>query len=1128
MEISANFAFLKQEFPHVAESASYAEHHVYGDPRASCFHARHALERLVKRVYRVEKTLSPPKVTNLDAYLSEPAFRAVVPEVVWQKAEYIRQAGNVAVHGNRTPTPEQALNVVRELAHVLYWAGRTYLRKGAENLQGKTFDESLVPTPAPGATPAGVEELDTLKRQLDAADDARREIEGELEALRERLAAIKAENETVPETRDWNESTTRKLIIDLALQRAGWPLDREHEREYEVTGMPSPSGLGYADYVLWGDDGKPLAVVEAKKTTVDPAAGRQQAKLYADCLEAMHGQRPIIFYSNGYETWLWDDRAYAPRVVAGFYKKDELASLLHRRTHREPLDVTRVKNAIAGRYYQKRAIGSIGEQLGQARRKALLVMATGSGKTRVAIALVDLLQRAGWVKRALFLADRVSLVNQAVAAFKAHLAESSPVNLVTEKDKAGRVYICTYPTMMGLIDETMGTEARFGVGHFDLVIIDEAHRSVYQKYGAIFRYFDSLLVGLTATPRDQVDRNTYALFDLEPGVPTDAYELATAVADGYLVPPKVQQVDLRFPREGIDYDSLSEEEQAQWESLDWGDDEDGGGLPERVDASAINSWLFNDDTVDKVLQHLMEHGHTVDGGDRLAKTIIFARNHAHATFIEERFNHHYPRYAGHFARVIDRYATYPQSLLDDFSRRDKAPHIAISVDMLDTGVDVPEVANLVFFKPVWSRIKFWQMIGRGTRLCPGLFGPGEDKRDFRVFDFCFNFDFFREQPEGIEPGGGVPLGARLFRSRVRLLANVQAVPDLDPEAALAGALTTALHREVAAMNRENFIVRMHLEAVERFRRPASWERLTASDVETLQREVAGLPSEIETDDIESRLLDLTALKMQLAFAEGDTGAFERHRRRVVEIAMLLEEKSAIPAVAAQLAWLASVQESAFWEGIALDGLEELRMRLRGLVPFLDRKTRPIVYTDFRDEITAVREDAAGYLPKMTGVEYEKKVQEYLRNHLDHIVIHRLRTNQPLTATDLRGLEQTLVEIGEDDGRTLLTSLLARSDAPSLAHFVRSMVGMDRAAAQAVFSEYLSIRSLTTPQIRFIEMVIDQLTARGVMEPSALYEAPFSSVHAGGPEALFAGKSNVIEGIFEKLKALQPEPLADAG
>ena len=524
----------------------------------------------------------------------------------------------------------------------------------------------------------------------------------------------------------------------------------------------------------------------------------------------------------------------------------------------------------------------------------------------------------------------------------------------------------------------------------------------------------------------------------------------------------------------------------------------------------------------------MEHGHKVDGGDRLAKTIIFARNHDHATFIEARFNHHYPRYAGHFARIIDHYATYPQSLLDDFARKDQAPHIAISVDMLDTGIDVPEVANLVFFKPVYSRIKFWQMIGRGTRLCPDLFGPADDKYDFRVFDFCFNFDFFRENPEGIEVSGDVSLRARLFRSRVQLLTHVQATPDLVPETALAGSLTMELHREVAAMNRENFIVRMQLEAVERFQERESWERLTASDVKILQNEVAGLPSEIETDDIELRLFDLKALKMQLALAEGDTGTFEKHRRRVVEIAMLLEEKTTIPVVTAQLAYLASVQESAFWEGIALNGLEELRMRLRGLAPFLDKKTRTVVYTDFKDEITAVREDAAVYLPKMTGAQYEKKVQEYLKNHLDHIVIHRLRINKPLTATDLRGLEQTLVEIGEDDGQTLLTHLLARSNAPSLPHFVQSMVGMDRAAAQEAFSEFLSNRSLTTPQIRFIEMVIDQLTARGVMEPSALYEAPFSGVHADGPDALFAEKRNVIDGIFEKLKTLRPERLAEAG
>ena len=1117
MTTSANFAFLQQEFPHVAESASNAERQIHGDPRAACFHARHALERLVKRVYKIDQTLTPPKLQNLDNYLIEPAFLALVPEVVWQKAEYIQKASNDAVHGNRTPAPEKALDVVRELYHVLYWAGRTYLRKGASSLQGKTFDESLVPKAAPAAAPASVEALDALKAERDAAEEAREEVESELETLRKRLAAIKAENASVPETRDWNENKTRKLIIDLALQRAGWPLDQERDREYEVTGMPNRKGIGYADYVLWGDDGRPLAVIEAKKTTVEPEVGRQQAKLYADCLEKMHGQRPIIFCTNGYKTRLWDDLAYPPRAVAGFYKNDELALLIHRRDQREPLDVAQVKDRIVNRYYQKRVIGSISEQFMQRHRKALLAMATGAGKTRTAVALVDLLQRAGWVKRALFLADRVSLVNQAVGAFKMHLPESSPVNLVTDNDKTGRVYVCTYPTMTGLINETQGVQARFGVGHFDLVIVDEAHRSVYQKYGEIFRYFDSLLVGLTATPSEQVDRNTYALFDLEPGMPTDAYELETAVADGFLVPPRAEQVDLKFPREGIDYDSLSDEEKEQWESLDWGDDVEPVAFPDKVNAAAINSWLFNKDTVDKVLQHLMEHGHKVEGGDRLAKTILFARNHDHAAFIEKRFNQHYPNYNGHFARVIDHYAKYPQSLLDDFSQKDKEPHIAISVDMLDTGIDVPEVANLVFFKPVYSKIKFWQMIGRGTRLCPDLFGPEDHKQDFRVFDFCFNFDFFREKPQGIVGSNAVALGTRLFRTRVQLLGHVQAMQNLDPDAALTGALTARLHGEVAAMNRENFIVRMHLEAVDRFRKREAWDKLDKTDREDLQREVAMLPSEIKTDDIESRLFDLTVLRMQLTLAEDHKSNFEEHRKRLVEIAMLLEEKGAIPAVQAQLGYLTSMQESSFWEGIDLNGLEDLRLRLRGLAPFLDKQNRKIVFTDFQDEVMGIREVPIADIPKMTGIQYEKKVEDYLKNHLDHIVIRRLRTGQPLTATDLQGLETTLAEIGEEDGSALLTGLLARTEAPSLAHFVRAMVGMDRVAAQAAFSDFLADQSLTPPQIRFVEMVIDQLTVRGVMKASALYESPFSNLHAGGPDELFMGKENVIEGIFKILE-----------
>ncbi len=1128
----SNFAFLPDPFRTIAESAKRAEGHIMGDSRAACFHARFALEAVVHWLYRHDPSLRMPYDNSLGALLHEPTLQNLLPQAVFQKARVIQKVGNQAVHNPRPIRQYDALQVVRELHHICYWLVRTYAPNAAQS--PIAWQDARVPQALPADAVVPRSALETLEAKLAEQNRAalkeqqqRDDLDAELQQLRTQLVEIRAQAEATPDAHNYSEAATRHYLIDVELKRAGWPLDKPRDREFKVTGMPSAKGIGYVDYVLWGDDGKPLAVVEAKKTTVDPAVGKQQAKLYADCLQQMHGRRPIIFFTNGYETWLWDDSAYPPRQVAGFYKKAELQRLLVRRTQQHPLDVAQIRDVIVERYYQKRAIGSIFTQFTQARRKALLVMATGTGKTRTAIALVDVLQRAGWVKRALFLADRVSLVNQAVGAFKAHLPEASPVNLVSEKETEGRVYVCTYPTMLNLIDQTDGEAARFGIGHFDLVIIDEAHRSVYQKYGAIFRYFDALLVGLTATPREEVDKNTYELFDLEPGVPTDAYELATAVADGFLVPPRVQQVDLKFPREGIDYDSLSDEEKIQWESIDWGDDVDEHGLPTQVNASAINNWLFNRDTVDKVLQYLMEHGHKVAGGDQLAKTIIFARKHDHATFIEARFNYHYPHYKGHFARVIDHFAKYPQSLLDDFSQKDKAPHIAISVDMLDTGIDVPEVANLVFFKPVYSRIKFWQMIGRGTRLCPGLFGPEEDKQDFRIFDFCFNFDFFRENPQGIEAGGGVPLGTRLFCARVQLLGHLQHSPELDPEGNLREDLTTGLYNEVSAMNRDNFIVRLHLQAVEKFQQRKAWDRLSEGDRDVLQRDVASLPGAPATDEIESRLFDLTALRMQLALAENDMNTLARSRHKVVEMAMLLEEKTAIPAVKAQLAYLAAIQDTDFWEGMCLAQLEEMRLRLRHLVPFLDKKQRTIVYTNFQDQVLGVRDEEAVYMPKMTGVQYEKKVRDYLRSHLDHLVIHRLRNNQPLTATDLQGLEQTLAEIGADEGQTLLASLLARRGAPSLSWFVRSLVGMDRRAAQAAFSRFLNDRSLSGPQIRFVEMVIDQLTARGVMEASALYEPPFSNLHAGGPDALFAGKGTVIEGIFSALESLRPSHQAIA-
>jgi type I restriction enzyme R subunit len=1123
----SNFTFLPADYRTLAVAAQTAESHVFSDARGACFHARFALETAVHWLYRHDQGLEMPYDQSLGALLHAPSFQQRVPEAIFQKARTIQKVGNLAVHSQKPIRQFDALQLVKELQHILYWLARTYTHPGAASMGTVEWDGKKVPRPDIVPAPVPQPELERLEKELESSKQQELKRQQEVDALDEdlkilklQLAEARAANEEAPDTHDYSEAETRTYLIDVDLQRAGWPLDQKRDREYEVTGMPNKKGLGYVDYVLWGDDGKPLAVVEAKRTTADPKVGQQQAKLYADCLEAMHGQRPIIFYTNGYETTIWDDATYPPRRVAGFYKKDELTRLILRRSTLKPLNIADISTTIVERYYQRRAIGSICSNLAAHQRKGLLVMATGTGKTRMAIALVDLLQRANWAKRVLFLADRVSLVNQAANAFKIHLPDSSPVNLVTEKDTEGRVYVSTYPTMMGLINETKGNAARFGVGHFDLIIIDEAHRSVYQKYSEIFNYFDSLLFGLTATPREQVDRNTYELFDLEPGVPTDAYELETAVRDEFLVPPRVQEVDLKFPRDGINYDDLSDEEKLEWESKDWGDDEDGDSVPDRVNASAINNWLFNISTVDLVLKHLMEHGHKVEGGDRLGKTILFARNHDHAAFIEERFNYHYPQFAGHFARVIDHQAKYPQSLIDDFSQKDKAPHIAISVDMLDTGIDVPEVLNLVFFKPVYSRIKFWQMIGRGTRLCPELFGPDDAKKDFRIFDFCFNFAFFKENPNGIEGAGGVPLGTRIFRSRVQLLGHLQTSPELDKEGALAGSLGNTLHGEVAAMNHENFIVRMYLGSVERFQDRAKWNALTEEDRATLQSEVAGLPNQLDTDEIEARMFDMTALRMQLAHVEGDTNTFETRRGRVVEISMLLEEKDTIPAVKAQLEYLAAIQEISFWEDINLTLLEELRIRLRGLVQFLDKKKRKIVYTDFQDEIIDVNEVNPLTVPKMTGPQYAKKVEEYLKSHLDHIAVQKLRQNEPLTPTDIEELENVLVQIGEDEGDTLLTGLLESSEAPSLAHFVRKLVGMDRGTAIKAFAAFMTDKSLSTQQTRFIELIIEQLTAQGIMPPEALYEPPFTNLNVGGPDAVFKGKGNLIDGLFTALEQTQ--------
>lgn len=572
---------------------------------------------------------------------------------------------------------------------------------------------------------------------------------------------------------DISEFMTRRQYIDKDLRNSGWIQGMDWKDEFELKGMPNSSSIGYADYVLLDRSGVPLAVIEAKRTMKDPAIGRQQAKLYADLIEKDYRRRPVIFLTNGFDTYFWDDRNYNERKVSGIFSKKDLLRYFNQMRDRQPkLSDGLINDEISGRYYQKSAIKAVCSAFENKQRKALLVMATGSGKTRTVISLVDILMRKGWVKNVLFLADRTSLVTQAKRSFTNLLPSIHCSNLCDlDANPNDRCIFSTYQTMINLIDKTKDEDGNrlFSNAHFDLIIVDEAHRSIYNKYREIFTYFDSLMVGLTATPKDEVDKNTYDIFLLPKGQPTYAYELKQAVEDGFLVDYRSVETKVKFLEDGITYGELSVEEQEMYETLFCTED---GEIPEKIESSKLNEWVFNRDTIVKVLDTLMTKGVRVDHGSKIGKTIIFAKNHSHAEAIYKVFNEQYPHLNNGFCRVIDNKVNYAQSLIDEFSGKEKMPQIAISVDMLDTGIDVPEIVNLVFFKKVYSKAKFWQMIGRGTRLCPNLI-DGKDKDGFLIFDFCSNFEFFRVKPLGIEQKDYYTIQGKIFMSQVQIAYYLQ-------------------------------------------------------------------------------------------------------------------------------------------------------------------------------------------------------------------------------------------------------------------------------------------------------------------------------------------------------------------
>ena len=843
-----NFSFLqsKTEYALFAPACAEAEK-IYASAPAMCaVGCRKALELAVKWVYAADTTMKLPYKDNLQSLIHEPTFRFAVDSNTWGKFPFIIKLGNLAVHTERSVQKSDALAALRGLFEFVEWIDYCY----GSDYQERRFDPALIPSERVEVDAAKVKEQESLLDEKEAQIEALRK---QIEEMAAQYTAAKEQHQQARtfQPEDLSEFKTRKIYIDVDMKQMGWKFDgpdADVREEYEVEGMAGvPGQPGYCDYVLFGKDGLPLAVVEAKRSSKDPNIGRKQAALYADCLERKFGRRPMMFTTNGFETYFWDDRSGPQRKVSGIFSKEDLQKLMNRRQERQNLDDIPIDDKITDRYYQKEAIRAVCGQVQKGFRKHLLVMATGTGKTRTASSLTDVLSRGKWVTNILFLADRTALVKQAKDDFKNYLPDMSLCNLCSNKDdRNARIVFSTYPTILNAIDDTKSKDGRqlFTPAHFDLIIIDESHRSIFKKYRAIFEYFDALMVGLTATPKTDVDRNTYDFFEMEHGVPTYAYAYETAVhQDHVLVPYYNYEVKTRFLEEGITYDDLSEEDKERYED-DFIED---GVMPEFISSEALNKFVFNELTVDTVLQDLMERGIKVVGGDRLGKTILFAQNKRHAEFILKRFNKLYPHYHGKFAQRVICDDPYAQTIIDDFKQAEKEPHIAVSVDMMDTGIDVPECVNLVFFKKVRSKTKFWQMIGRGTRLCKDLNcidqidGEYTDKRRFLIFDYCGNFEYFREHKEGYETQETKTLSENIFGKQVKIAMALQ-------EGAFAGEdyqawrdeLVEGCHRQVAELQPELISVKLRMQYVEKFKKPEAFTLISESDKGELLEHIAPL------------------------------------------------------------------------------------------------------------------------------------------------------------------------------------------------------------------------------------------------------------------------------------------------
>jgi len=1049
---------------------------------------RRALEWIVKAIYTL-KGIELDKRTNLLEMMSSEPFTQFIgdDDKLMMAAHYVRKIGNKAAHDGGVKGGEAyftLLNIYNVVGGILLKLGViTSLAPFRKELIPKSPSLTVVPTnTVPVATVQFIESVP--KETIEAPQDITDKI-------------------------DYSEAETRKLFIDLLLEEAKWEvLDKEGAIvpskaciEIEVNGMPNSTGVGYVDYVLFGANGKPLAVVEAKRTTKSPEVGRQQAILYADCLERQYGVRPVIYYTNGFKTFIIDGLGYPARRVHGFHTEEDLLVLIQRRGRNGITDL-KINDEITNRAYQKQAVKAICENFNGMHRRGLLVMATGTGKTRVAISLCDVLMRNGWAKNILFLADRTALVKQAHKNFTKLLPSATTARLddfkPTDKESVmkARILFSTYQTMINYIDTEL---KEFSIGRFDLIVIDEVHRSIFGKYTSILSYFDALMVGLTATPREDDDRSTYELFERESGEPNFEYLLDEAVSDGYLVDKVVLSRTTDILKNGIKYDKLSEDEKKQMESI-WKYEKAKLNIPDdelyrrNIEHDELFSYIFNQDTIDKVIIDLMDNGLKINGGDTIGKTIIFAYNHNHAVLIVERFKHLYPALGDDFCQLIDNTVNYAQSLIDTFEVRGKMPQIAVSVDMLDTGIDVPDILNLVFFKQVRSKIKFLQMIGRGTRLSEEIFDEGETPEDrakkfFYIFDWCGNFEFFGENPKGFEPMKSISLTQRLFDLRVDLSIALQHEQFQNDEVA------KALHDETKAiligqvkeLNDKHISVREHWDIVDKYRKKDTWVYLSNTDGIELKDVIAPLLVN-GTTNMGATKFDILMLNIELSLIDESVNG-DKSKQVVEKIANKLQEKASIKQVNDKMTLIKQLSKHDFWESASLDKLEYVRKEIRDLVQFITGITNQKFTINIKD--TVETKGTPKDVPLQTS--YKQRVMDFLAENKELPVIQKIVNMEKLTSADISELEKICwKELGtkEDYEKFIAKSNMICGD--SVGAFIRSQIGVDRHIAMERFSQFLSDTTLNSLQEEYIKSIITYVCDNGDITPNTLMEEePFA-------------------------------------